>query len=452
VDRVFSVRGRGVVVTGSLRGGPVARGDVLRVEPVGREVRVREVQVHNRAVERAEGGGRVALNLAGTDVDALRRGLVLTTGAGVERSERLLVALRPAAGATPDLRHGLRVRVHAGTEQVDGVLDLARRTSVTGTDGRRTAIVRLDEPIAAAFGDALVLRRPSPGETLAGATVLDPVPPRGVSRRRMTEAALGRLLAGTPGSGEHLAALAEIHGVLPGERVDAWQAIRGAVRMAGPWPGEDGRHHRLVASDVTMVFSGAAVAAVGTTGADMTAVRAAARTALRRTATVADADATVMVDEAIRGLVSSGALVRSGDRLLPAGASAGPDPVLVAAMERLEAMLAVAAPPSLREAALAARCPIEGIRALESAGRIVRVEDDLAWEVGTLGRFWLLALRLATPGPLSPAAFRDATGTSRRFALAILEDLDRRAVLRRTPAGHVPGPRASSVEAAGGAV
>src|SRR6185369_5280113 len=138
------------VVTGSLRGGPVARGDVVRVEPAGLEARVREVQVHNRPVDRVERGGRVALNLAGVDAQALRRGLVLTAGPGVERTERLLVVV---ATRQPDrLRHGLPVRLHIGTDQVDGRLDLGRRASVATADGRVTAIVLLERPIAAAFG------------------------------------------------------------------------------------------------------------------------------------------------------------------------------------------------------------------------------------------------------------------------------------------------------------
>jgi len=74
----------------------------------------------------------------------------------------------------------------------------------------------------------------------------------------------------------------------------------------------------------------------------------------------------------------------------------------------------------------------------------VRVEDDLAWAADTYRRLQALAVEMAAAGPLTPAAFRDATGTSRRYALAILEDLDRRGVLRRTDAGHVPGPRAAA--------
>ncbi len=111
-------------------------------------------------------------------------------------------------------------------------------------------------------------------------------------------------------------------------------------------------------------------------------------------------------------------------------------------MDRLEAALAVVAPPPFGEAARVARCPAEGVRALEASGRIVRVEPDLAWAGTTYRELEGLAVRLADPGPLTPAALRDATGTSRKYVMALLEDLDRRGVLRRTPAGHVRGPRA----------
>jgi hypothetical protein len=81
------------------------------------------------------------------------------------------------------------------------------------------------------------------------------------------------------------------------------------------------------------------------------------------------------------------------------------------------------------------------MRALEAAGRLVRLEDDLAWAAGTYRDLVKRALAMAAAAPLSPAALRDATGTSRRYVLVILEDLDRRGLLRRTDAGHVLGPR-----------
>ncbi len=111
-------------------------------------------------------------------------------------------------------------------------------------------------------------------------------------------------------------------------------------------------------------------------------------------------------------------------------------------MDRLEAALAVAAPPPLADAARAAGCPPAGIRDLERAGRIVVLEPDLAYAMSTYRDLAARALSMAARSPLTPAAFRDATGTSRKYVMAILEDLDRRAILRRTPDGHVPGPKA----------
>jgi hypothetical protein len=111
-------------------------------------------------------------------------------------------------------------------------------------------------------------------------------------------------------------------------------------------------------------------------------------------------------------------------------------------MDRLEVALTTPAPPSLAEAARNAGCGPEGVRALTASGRIVRVEADLAWSAVEYQRLAAVALAMAGRGPLTPAAFRDATGTTRRYVLAILEDLDRRGLLQRTEQGHIPGPRA----------
>jgi Elongation factor SelB, winged helix len=134
--------------------------------------------------------------------------------------------------------------------------------------------------------------------------------------------------------------------------------------------------------------------------------------------------------------------VRDGDVLRDPAREGAVPRALLAAMDRLEATLSVPAPPTLGAAAAAAGCPPEGIRALQAEGRIVRLGPDLAWATPTYHRLAAAALERARIAPLSPAAFRDATGTSRKYVLAILEDLDRREILRRTPEGHVPGPRA----------
>ena len=122
-----------------------------------------------------------------------------------------------------------------------------------------------------------------------------------------------------------------------------------------------------------------------------------------------------------------------------------PDPTL-AAMDRLERALAVRAADAQRRPR--AGCPPDGVRALDRAGRILVLEPDLAYASSTYRALEAQALAMSSRAPLTPAAFRDATGTSRKYVMAILADLDRRGILRRTDAGHVPGPRAS---AAGGA-
>jgi len=145
--------------------------------------------------------------------------------------------------------------------------------------------------------------------------------------------------------------------------------------------------------------------------------------------------------------VASGRLAREGDLLRDPARAAGLPDALVAAMSRLETALSVAAPPSLAAAAALAGCPPEGIRALQASGRIVRIGPDLAWSAATYHRLAAVALEQARIQPLTPAAFRDATDTSRKYVVAILEDLDRRGILRRTPEGHIPGPRAPRREA-----
>jgi selenocysteine-specific elongation factor len=198
VDRVFAVRGRGTVVTGSLRGGSIAGGDTLRLVPGDRDVRVREVQVRSATVQ-AAAGGRTALLLAGVETGELERGAVVTADPGVAATSRVLVAIRRPAGlgarATPDLPADRdRLRLHLGTSQVDALVVRGPREALDLPDGSVLAILRLAHPIAAAAGDPFALRQPSPGSTAGGGVVLDPLPPRGISRRRLTPsraAALG---------------------------------------------------------------------------------------------------------------------------------------------------------------------------------------------------------------------------------------------------------------------
>jgi selenocysteine-specific elongation factor len=199
---------------------------------------------------------------------------------------------------------------------------------------------------------------------------------------------------------------------------------------------------REVAPDLVAAAEDAALSAVSPQ-ASLSAARTAGATALRRGATVRRDAALRIADDVVDRLIETGRLVRDDDTLrLPGTASTTEDPAEDAAMDRLEALLAVAAPPALSVAARSAACPPEAVRRLERDGRIVVLEPDLAYAAATYRELTARALDLADREPLTPARLRDETGTSRKYVMAILEDLDRRAILRRTPAGHVPGPKA----------
>jgi selenocysteine-specific elongation factor len=441
IDRVFTVRGRGLVVTGTLRGGSVSRGDALRLEPGGRTVRVREVQVHGSAVPTIDGGGRAALNLAGAEAAEPRRGDTVTTDPAVRATADILAVIRRparlsdrAGDAKWPPAPGSVARLHIGTAQVDARFGRGPRAAAELSDGRWVVRLGLAEPVATAAGDRFVLRRSSPGGTLAGGLVLEEAPPVGPSRRRITAELLQAL-------GEHASSpaaaaagtLVELHGAYPaGPRV----AGSGAPTLAG-W---------AIAPDVESALRDAALQSTtgaGSAGIPLAELRPELARRLRRLVTVTPKSAAAIVAALVDGLADGGAVVREGDLLRAPGAPpSGPGPEVLAAMDRLEAALDVVAPPALGQAALAAGCPPEAIRALEAAGRIVRLDADLAYAAPAFARLEEIALRLATTGPFLPAGLRDATGTSRKYVMAVLEELDRRGVLRRTPDGHVIGPRA----------
>ena len=217
VDRVFTLRGIGTVVTGTLWSGTVGEGDELRVEPRGLDVRVRSVQVHDRAVERAEAGQRVALAIPGVERERIARGDALVERGAFPVTYRLDVTLEeledvPAA-----------VTVHLGTADVPA--------RVARSD--RYAQLRLERPVVAAAGDRVVLRTRS---TVGGGVVLDPRPPRRLDPER-----LGRIERGEAGAtvyapvrAEALTHLGELQGV---ERAGGWvfstdwlDDLRGRVR------------------------------------------------------------------------------------------------------------------------------------------------------------------------------------------------------------------------------
>jgi selenocysteine-specific elongation factor len=183
VDRSFTIRGAGTVVTGTLWSGSVGRGDVLALLPAGARVRVRGVQVHDEAVERADAGQRVAVNLAGLERRAVARGDVLAAPGTVEPT-----TIVDAALSLGDAEHGMRVHVHHGTREAPA------RLAALGADLWQ---LRLERPLLARAGDHVVVRSVAPPDTLGGGVVLDPRARRH-GRRADAVARLERLRRGEP--------------------------------------------------------------------------------------------------------------------------------------------------------------------------------------------------------------------------------------------------------------
>jgi selenocysteine-specific elongation factor len=188
VDRSFTLKGIGTVVTGTLWSGSLADGDSVTILPRGLSARVRSVQVHDRPVERADAGQRVALALAGPGWREIGRGDVVCTDPGALAPTYLVDArVRLEPGARP-LGRGTRVHVHHGTREAP-----ARAFPL----GDGYAQLRLEAPLVPAAGDRLILRQIAPPDTLGGGLVLDPRPRKHGPSPELVER-LGALERGEP--------------------------------------------------------------------------------------------------------------------------------------------------------------------------------------------------------------------------------------------------------------
>jgi selenocysteine-specific elongation factor len=208
VDRVFSVRGFGTVVTGTLVSGRVAEGDELDALPDGRRVRVRGVQVHGRPAAEVVAPRRVALNLGSIERGELARGATLATPGSLPVTRRVDARIELLASARA-LGHGARVRLHHGTSEVIARVTMAAvrdrpegawigaepgRAGVAVQPGGEGLVrIRLERPAVLTRGDRVVLRAYSPAATIGGGVVLDPEPPPGRLRRSATLARFARL-------------------------------------------------------------------------------------------------------------------------------------------------------------------------------------------------------------------------------------------------------------------
>jgi selenocysteine-specific elongation factor len=387
IDRVFTLRGIGTVVTGTLWSGTIAEGDVLQVAPGGDEVRVRSVQVHDAGVERATAGERVALGVPGVDRRDLHRGDALVTPGAFPVSYRLDVELEELV----PIDGGARVSVHHGTSRIPA------RVARVGT---QTAQLRLEAPVVAARGDRVVLR----GETtFGGATVLDPAPPR-----RLDEERLELLERGDPAS----IVSATVHAPVSVESLRARGLLApaeleeglAAVVQAGGW-----------------AFSQMWLEEARESVVDRLRARAEAEP-LEPGLAVAELLPPEPWAPAVLPLLP---IERRGGMAYLPGVAASLGARAAAAEELGHALDGAGL------AAVKVGDP-ELARYLEGEGRLVRLGDGFAVSSTAYGRAReLVVAECTTAGEISLARFRDLAGVGRRDAQLLLERLDQDGVTRR---------------------
>ena len=180
IDRVFSMKGFGTVVTGTLVSGRIRVDEELLVAPDGRRVKVRGIQVHRASHGEVVAGQRAALNLAGVEVDELARGQTLMASGTLEQTRLPDAVVEVLSDAKP-IAHGARVRFHQGTSEILGRVAIIGPLPPAGVlqPGSRAYVrLRLESPAVLVRGDRFILRTYSPARTIAGGHVLDPLPPR----------------------------------------------------------------------------------------------------------------------------------------------------------------------------------------------------------------------------------------------------------------------------------
>lgn len=434
VDRAFTVAGFGTVVTGTLLSGAVAPEDRLELLPQGREVRVRQVQVHGRAVARAAAGQRVALNLAGVERDEVRRGDVLATPGSLVPATTFAARLRLLASAPRALRNEERVRLHVGTAEALGRVLLLDREELRPGE---TAFMqfRSERPLAVARGDRYIIRTYSPMVTVGGGEVVEP------ARRfkRYNPAGLAELeaLAGADRAALLLHVL---------DRAVLLPAEEAARRAGAPWPALEPVVAELKAAGRVIALGGDLLMSAAAYRREAERVRQFLtefhdRHPLRRGAAREALRAALWPDLGSRAagallerLEADGVVRAEQDAVALAGRVvelAGPEAEARAALEEAYRR-GWLAPPSREEAIAAAAASIGPERARElfnllvDQGVVVKVDGDLYFHREALdAAMALVRERLREKGAMTMAEMRDLLGTTRKYAVPLGEYFDR---------------------------
>jgi len=442
IDRAFAIKGFGAVVTGTLISGSVAPGDEIELFPAGKRLRVRGVQSGGKTVERAIAGQRTAINLAGIDHTTLRRGMVLATPGKFRVTRRIDTRLELLRSA-PKMKQRSRVHFHAGTcETVAELLFYGQNEIAPG----QSAFVqlRLQDDVLVLPGDRFIVRQFSPVTTIGGGVVLDPLARRPTLRDTGRAAFLETLERGD--RVEVLAAMTEraVLGIGVEEIIARTGWLEDEIETAAKKLADTGRA-KIVSSEPLVLLSRKSFDEVR----QKVAVRVEkfhkenpllpgiAREDLRSSLGRRVRPETFRA--ALDDLVAQKKLETQGEIVKRAGAAISLDLEEARAKEQIEKAFVTAglAVPSVKE--VLGKLPVEARRAekilqiLLRDKTLVRVTPELIFHRDALAqlRDRLSVFRKTKGERISVPVFKELTGITRKYAIPLLEYLDRERVTRR---------------------
>ncbi len=441
VDRSFSLKGTGTVVTGTVFSGRVQVGDELRTSPSGKTVRLRSLHVMNQAAQSGVAGQRCALNLVGVGKEEIQRGDWIVTPRLHAPSGRFDVRITLSGHAPHALHHWAPIHLHLGAAHVMARVALLEGESLAPGDTVLAQIVT-DHPIGAQHGDTFILRDGDARHTLGGGLVLDP---KGPARKRKTPLRLAELAAlQIDDTAQRLTQLLELspHGLDLGSMAVNWNRENLAddlppssklVCASGERWAFSERHWRSLHNKLLMDIEGFHALFPDELGPDAARAR---RMFFPRLPSMAFA---ALIEE----LMAEGTLQRSGAWLHLPTHRITLNPQEEALYQRIRPWLVEASfnPPWVRDLARLSSHDEESMRRLlqklARQGKLYQVVRDLFYLPETVAWLATVVHELENAeGETRAAEFRDRTGLSRKRAIQVLEFFDRVGFTRRVRETH----------------
>lgn len=452
VDRVFTLRGIGTVVTGTLMGGALKKGQAVVVQPAGTQTRLRSLQTHNAEVDQSGPGTRTALNLA--DVAVGDRSKDAASGGGVSRGDVITVKELGASssiidavvmkssrlegqsgGAALPLKDGMRVRVHRGSSNWPGRMYLLDKKQV-GIGEQGIAEIRFDQPVFVLDGDRFVIRDWSEQHTMGGGVVLDAI----ADRRRFRSAPQRKMLAERA---EHptsvkvfAAAVLNRDGILK-ESAVLQRSIYGANEVAAAVTVLKADQRAVTLGDWLADMEwwrevwGVAVAAIDAehrdhperTGLTLNQLRTVMKSRLPES-TLFDV---LVASLCGAGFAQSGTFIRRGDHR-----PSLPDHLQAAGARLRSALAATPFEPPSRKDLAPDGVSQQALRFLRESGEATELGPELTVATDAFHRMRSMIVgHIRELGPATVSDLRQKLGTSRRIMMPLLDRLDRDGVTLR---------------------